>query len=52
MIQEFLEDRIEFVFDDLIVNPGSILEVVSAFLAVLELVKGGLIDVYSESSLR
>ncbi len=46
LIQEFLEDRIEFVFDDLIVNPGSILEVVSAFLAVLELVKGGLIDVY------
>ncbi len=46
LIQEFLEDRIEFVFDDLIVNPGSILEVVSAFLAVLELARGGLIDVY------
>ena len=32
--------------DDVLVNPGSIMEVVSAFLAVLELVKMGVIDVF------
>ena len=46
LIKEFLEDRDEFVFDDLVVNPGAVMEVVSAFLALLELVKGGLIDVF------
>ena len=46
LINEFLEDRKEFNFDDVLVNPGSIMEVVSAFLAVLELVKMGVIDVF------
>ena len=46
LINEFLEDRQEFSFDDLLVNPGSFMEVVSAFLAVLELVKVGVIDVF------
>ena len=46
LINEFLEDRSEFNFDDILVNPGSIMEVVSAFLAVLELVKMGIIDVF------
>jgi segregation and condensation protein A len=46
LINEYLEDREEFSFDDVLVNPGSLMEVVSAFLAVLELVKMGIIDVF------
>ena len=46
LINEFLEDRGEFNFDDILVNPGSLMEVVSAFLAVLEMVKMGIIDVF------
>jgi len=46
LINEYLEDRSEFSFDDVIVNPGSLMEVVSAFLAVLEMVKMGVIDVF------
>lgn len=46
LINEYLEDRSEFNFDDLLVNPGSLMEVVSAFLAVLETVKAGIIDVW------
>jgi len=46
LINEFLDDRSEFSFDDILVNPGSLMEVVSAFLAVLEMVKMGLIDVF------
>ena len=46
LIHEYLEDREEFMFDDIIINPGSLMEVVSAFLAVLELVKMGEISVY------
>ena len=46
LINEFLEDRVEFNFDDILVNPGSLMEVVSAFLAVLEMVKMGIIDVF------
>jgi segregation and condensation protein A len=46
LINEYLEDRKEFNFDDVLVNPGSLMEVVSAFLAVLELVKMGVIDVF------
>ncbi len=46
LINEFLEDQVEFSFDDILVNPGSLMEVVSAFLAVLEMVKMGIIDVF------
>lgn len=46
LINEYLEDKEEFNFDDVLVNPGSLMEVVSAFLAVLELVKMGIIDVF------
>lgn len=46
LIREFLEDRREFSFDEVIINPGSVMEVVSAFLAVLELVKSGTAEVY------
>ncbi|MCK5734892.1 MAG: segregation/condensation protein A [Spirochaetaceae bacterium] len=46
LINEFLEDRPEFIFDDIVVNPGSLMELVSAFLAVLEMVKMGIIDVF------
>ncbi len=46
LIHEFLEDREAFSFDDIIINPSSLMEVVSAFLAVLELVKTGEIEVY------
>ena len=46
LIREFLEDRREFSFDEVIINPGSVMEVVSAFLAVLELVKSGTVEVY------
>ena len=46
LIREFREDRREFSFDEVIINPGSVMEVVSAFLAVLELVKSGTVEVY------
>lgn len=46
LIHEYLEDRREFSFDDILVNPGSVMEVVSGFLAVLELVKTGTIVVF------
>jgi len=46
LINEYLEDRSEFNFDDVILNPGSLMEVVSAFLAVLQLVKIGTIEVF------
>jgi len=46
LINEFLEYREEFAFDDLIINPGSVMEVISTFLAVLEMVKTGIISVF------
>ncbi len=46
LIREYLDDRANFAFDDLIINPGMAVEVVSAFLAMLELIKIGLIEVF------
>jgi len=46
LINEYLETRVEFNFDDLLLNRESLMEVVSAFLAVLELVKIRVIDVF------
>ena len=46
LIREYLERKKEFSFDDLIINPGSLMEVICSFFAVLEMVKGGNIDVY------
>jgi len=40
LIYEFLEEKVEFLFLDLIFKPNSMLETVCAFLAVLETVKG------------
>ncbi|TVR59142.1 MAG: segregation/condensation protein A [Spirochaetaceae bacterium] len=39
LIYEYLETRSEFLFTDLVLNPSSVMEVVCAFLAVLEAVK-------------
>jgi segregation and condensation protein A len=39
LIQEFLETRGEFFFTDLIIKPDSIMEIICAFLAILESVK-------------
>ena len=49
LIHEYLEDRGEFSFDDILVNPGSVVEVISGFLAVLEMVKAGEIDVFQNT---
>ena len=46
LIQELLEERGEFSFSDILINPESIMEIVCAFLAILESVKLSLIAVY------
>ncbi|MDC7235809.1 MAG: segregation/condensation protein A [Spirochaetales bacterium] len=46
LIQELLEEKGEFNFTDILINPESIMEIVCAFLAVLESVKTRLIMVY------
>lgn len=39
LINEFLDKRKEFYFNELIINPDSIMEVICSFLAVLEMAK-------------
>lgn len=39
LINEFLEKRKEFYFNELIINPDSIMEIICSFLAVLEMAK-------------
>ena len=46
LIQELLEEKGEFVFTDILINPESIMEIVCAFLAILESVKMRLIMVF------
>jgi segregation and condensation protein A len=46
LIQELLEEKGEFGFTDILINPESIMEIVCAFLAVLESVKMRLIMVF------
>jgi segregation and condensation protein A len=46
LIHELLEDRGEFLFADLVVRPDSIMDIVCAFLAVLEAVKSLRIGIY------
>ena len=46
LIQELLEEKGEFSFTDILINPESIMEIVCAFLAILESVKMSLIMVY------
>lgn len=46
LINELLEDRGEFLFTDIVVRPDSIMDVVCAFLAILEAVKTRRIGVY------
>ena len=46
LIHELLDDRGEFLFADLVVRPDSIMDVVCAFLAVLEAVKSLKIGIY------
>ncbi|MBN1835378.1 MAG: segregation/condensation protein A [Spirochaetales bacterium] len=46
LILEYLESRAEFLFTDLLLKKGSIIEVVCGFLAVLELVKRARIAVF------
>ncbi len=46
LIQELLENRGEFSFRDVLINPHSLLELICAFLAILELVKVRVIRIY------
>ena len=46
LIHELLEDRGEFLFADIVVRPDSIMDIVCAFLAVLEAVKSLKIGIY------
>lgn len=46
LMEELLEDREDILFTDLLVNDSSIMEVVCAFLAVLESVKVKRISIY------
>jgi segregation and condensation protein A len=46
LIEEYLETRGEFLFTDLIVKPDSAMDVVCAFLALLEAVKAKRIRIY------
>ena len=46
LINELLEDRGEFLFTDLVVKPDSVMDVVCAFLAVLEAVKTRRIGIF------
>jgi len=46
LINEYIEEKEEFVFTDLIKDTNSLLEIVCTFLAVLELVKQRQISVY------
>jgi segregation and condensation protein A len=39
LINEFLDNREEFYFNELIINPDSIMEIVCSFLAILEMAK-------------
>jgi segregation and condensation protein A len=46
LIAELLENRREFLFTDLVIRSGSILDVVCAFLAILESVKNRMIMIF------
>lgn len=46
LIQELLDEKGEFSFTDILINPESIMEIVCAFLAILESVKMKLILVF------
>ena len=46
LIQELLDEKGEFAFTDILINPESIMEIVCAFLAILESVKMKMILVY------
>jgi segregation and condensation protein A len=46
LIHEFLENRESFIFTDLITRPRSTMDVVCAFLAILEAVKYRIISIY------
>ena len=46
LINEYLETRKEFMFTDLIIRKNSLLDIVCAFLAILESVKMKLIKIY------
>jgi segregation and condensation protein A len=46
LIAEFLENRREFLFTDLIIRSGSVIDVVCAFLAILETSKNRMISIF------
>ncbi|WP_028973560.1 segregation and condensation protein A [Spirochaeta cellobiosiphila] len=46
LINEFLDTKGEFFFEDLIINPGSIMDIVCSFLAILESVKMKRISIF------
>ena len=48
LMGEFLEERGECYFSDLIVRPGSRLDIICAFMAVLEVVQEKLAEIYQD----
>ncbi len=46
LINEYLEDEEDFLFNDLIKNENSIMEIICAFIAVLELVREKIICIF------
>ena len=46
LIYELLDSMGEFMFTDLVIKKSSIMEVICAFLAILELVKSAVIVVF------
>lgn len=46
LVYEFLEKKDQFLFSELIIHPDSMMDIVCAFLAILELVKSRKISLY------
>jgi segregation and condensation protein A len=49
LIQEYLDTKTEFLFTDLIIRPESLADIICAFLAILEAVKGRMIRIYQNT---
>jgi segregation and condensation protein A len=49
LIQEYLDTKTEFLFTDLIIRPESLTDIICAFLAILEAVKGRVIRIYQNT---
>ncbi|MDR2588902.1 MAG: segregation/condensation protein A [Spirochaetales bacterium] len=49
LIQEFLDNGRDFLFTDLIIRPDSIMDVICAFLSILEAVKSRMIRIFQNT---